>query len=92
MVHSLSGQEKPTTALATSDDGSLVVSAAEDNTCSVWEVATGRLVRVFEDVGKCLGDWKVFPPPSTLSLLAAHLFGLLNKRILYFERITLTIT
>lgn len=52
LVHSLSGQSRPTTAFVTSPDGSLVVSACADTTCNIWDVSCGRLVRTLEGVGE----------------------------------------
>lgn len=53
MVHSLSGQSQPSTALSVSDDGKLVVSASSDSSCSIWEVSSGKLVRALENAGEC---------------------------------------
>jgi WD40 repeat protein len=57
MVHSLSGQSQPSTALNVSDDGKLVVSVSADTSCSIWEVSSGRLVRTLENAGECLSDF-----------------------------------
>ena len=52
LVHSMSGQQKPSSALSASVDGKLIASASADSTCSVWDVKSGRLVRTLEGVGK----------------------------------------
>ena len=52
LVHSMSGHEKPSSALSASVDGKLIGSASTDTTCSIWDVNSGRLIRTLEGVGK----------------------------------------
>lgn len=60
LVHSMSGQQKPSSALSASADGKLVASASTDTTCSIWDVNSGRLVRCLEGVGKRLAIYNSF--------------------------------
>lgn len=52
LVHSMSGHQKPSSALSASADGKFIASASTDTTCTIWDVNSGRLVRTLEGVGK----------------------------------------
>jgi WD40 repeat protein len=48
LMSSLRGHRGPVVALAATADGERLVSASQDRTVRVWEVATGRLLRTLE--------------------------------------------
>ena len=47
-VRTLSGHDGPVNKLAFTPDGRTLVSASDDKTARVWNVASGELVRKFE--------------------------------------------
>lgn len=42
------GHDRPITALAVSPDGKMLVTGSEDNSIRIWEVSTGKVVRVMQ--------------------------------------------